>query len=50
MASIPVFGYMFCYTLDKVVCPFLSDAFGQAIWHPRSVADLNKLMDVKVPV
>ena len=24
--------------------PFLSDAFGQAIWHPRRVAELDKLM------
>ena len=48
----PVFGYMFSgfHTLDKVVCPFLSDAFGQAIWHPRSVAELDKLVDAKVPV
>ena len=49
-SSTPVFGYMLFHTLDKVVCPFLSDAFGQAIWHPRSVAELDKLMDAKVPV
>ena len=49
-ASTPVFGYMFFHSPDKMVCPFLSDAFGQAIWHPRSVAELDKRMDAKVPV
>ena len=41
---------MIFHTLDKVVCPFLSDAFGQAIWHPESVEKLDKLMDPKVSV
>ena len=35
MASTHVFRYMFSYTLDKVVCPFLSKAFGQAICIPE---------------
>ncbi len=39
-ANTPVFGYMFFYTLDKVVCPFLADAFGQTIWHPHTFAEL----------
>jgi len=49
-ANTPVFGYMFFYTLDKVVCPFLADAFGQTIWHPRTIAELEKLLDAKIPV
>ena len=49
-ASTPVFGYMFFYTLDKVVCSFLSDAYGQAIWHPQSVAEPDKLMNAKIPL
>ena len=49
----PVFEYIFFYTIDKMVllvCPFLSDAFDQAIWQPQSAAELDKLMDAKVPV
>lgn len=49
-ASTPVFGYMFFYTLDRVVCPFLANAFSQPIWHPKTRADLDLLMDAKVPV
>ena len=41
---------MFFYTLDKVVCPFLLDAFGQDILHSRSVAELDKLIHAKVPL
>ena len=49
-ASAPVFVYMFFYTLDMVVGPFLAEAFGQPIWRPRTVPELEKLLEAKIPV
>lgn len=49
-SSTPIFGYMFFYTLDKVVAPFLAEAFGQPIWHPRTLQELDTLLAAKVPV
>jgi len=49
-SSSPVFGYIFYYTLDMAICPYLASIFGMPIWHPTNEAEVDEPLNAGVQV
>jgi hypothetical protein len=51
-ATLPVFGFFFDYTLDKVVCPHLAVImiFGMPIWHPTNEGYVHTLLPAQLHI
>jgi hypothetical protein len=48
--DIPMFGFFYYYTLDKVVFSHLAAIFDMSIWHPANETEVNAIFDSQVKV